>query len=495
MNSRAMPENRTQKVEKWEEEGLRLLNEGDFRVIDPGPLHAPVREFSIRRGDDLTLFLESKVASDAQSAAIAHVPGTVRFNTDQIHVADSCGRKAVLTGIASCELATTHSAGELRETLQVHCLTLSSGDSANGAYIAEWLENLPSYPFIWPDTIRTVPDAPIRRVEFSQDGVTIFGSDRREGFSRACARLFVAGQQLYVCALGPCNTPSKARRGCIVYVGTPSDLTRKKIRIALSFSLGLYLVELGHTLYDKQWRMISDTVLSAYSIYQRASTMAPTPLVYFTDRGWRYELERRALNRMVNALVSRYESLDLANLSWAYWHACAATVHIAPAQFGAAIEALQRAYIQEHEDTITTKLLPPILWKKVRNAADNAISELDTSDENKRALRDAIGRINRIPQRALLKSVLDEIGIKLAPEENDAWRRRNDAAHGTPIPEGDELLAIMDTKLLNGLFHRMLLRISNATDCYVDYASPNVPVRRLEDPPAPAPIVGSHIRN
>jgi hypothetical protein len=42
-------------------------------------------------------------------------------------------------------------------------------------------------------------------------------------------------------------------------------------------------------------------------------------------------------------------------------------------------------------------------------------------------------------------------------------------------------------KLLKGLFHRMLLGISNATDSYVDYASLDHPCRRLQDPPPSAP--------
>jgi len=48
-----------------------------------------------------------------------------------------------------------------------------------------------------------------------------------------------------------------------------------------------------------------------------------------------------------------------------------------------------------------------------------------------------------------------------------------------PIPEGQELAAIRDMKLLRGLFQRMLLRIANAADQYIDYTSPDHPFRRL----------------
>jgi hypothetical protein len=52
-----------------------------------------------------------------------------------------------------------------------------------------------------------------------------------------------------------------------------------------------------------------------------------------------------------------------------------------------------------------------------------------------------------------------------------------------PIPEGQELAAIRDMKLLRGMFQRLLLRITNAADEYIDYTSPDHPFRRLEEAP------------
>jgi len=33
--------------------------------------------------------------------------------------------------------------------------------------------------------------------------------------------------------------------GCIIYVGNPDEEFRKKVRTAISFALGVYLVDLG----------------------------------------------------------------------------------------------------------------------------------------------------------------------------------------------------------------------------------------------------------
>jgi len=47
--------------------------------------------------------------------------------------------------------------------------------------------------------------------------------------------------------------------------------------------------------------------------------------------------------------------------------------------------------------------------------------------------------------------------------------------------------AIRDMKLLRGLFQRLLLRITNAADQYIDYASPSHDYRPLRQAP---PTIG-----
>ena len=110
----------------------------------------------------------------------------------------------------------------------------------------------------------------------------------------------------------------------------------------------------------------------------------------------------------------------------------------------------------------------------------SSIEQTDISDEAKAGLVQKLANFNQVDQRPLLKAVFATLDLKLGEDEDAAWRRRNKAAHGMPIPEGQELAAIRDMKLLRGLFQRMLLRITNAADQYIDYTSPNCPFRRLE---------------
>jgi hypothetical protein len=472
-----------------EEESIDLLNQGHFQITDLGPLHGPIHGFSVRRDDKLALILETEAAPDAKSAAVQYPDGTVRLNTDQVELANIAGIRAVLVGVQTHTVMTVHDGPHrsvLKEVAGVHQMTVTPSDLEKATYTVEWLDNLPDSPFIWPDSLRSVIETTTTSsIALSKDGIIISRSNRRESVGDAAAKLTVAGETLYVCALGREDPGAVIRPGCIVYVGKPDDLFRKKIRTALSFALGVYLVELGHTLYDQEWHIVSATSRSAYSLTRRAFDLAPTPLAPLGNRGFQYDLDRAELTRMVNALVADYEILKLGNLSWAYWHACAATIHIAPAHFGAAIEALQRAYIESYPGTIAPRILASAQWKKLQAAIACVITGATIPEDSKRALRDKLRGINQMPQRTILKAVLQAISIELGAGEDAAWKRRNNAAHGLPIPEGDELAAIRDMKLLRGLFHRMLLRISNAADSYVDYASLNNPCRRLEEPVPP----------
>jgi hypothetical protein len=183
--------------------------------------------------------------------------------------------------------------------------------------------------------------------------------------------------------------------------------------------------------------------------------------------------------------------LDLGHLSWAYWHARAATVHIAPAHFGAAIEALQRAYNKSHPDRIATTILPRQKWEELKATIACIIAGATIPEDSKRVLTDKVSSINSAPQRDTLKAILRAINSDLGADEDAAWVRRNHAAHGLTIPEGEELAAIRDMKLLMGLFHRMLLSISNASDFYVDYVSLHYPLRRLKESPSSMAVAGS----
>jgi hypothetical protein len=476
----------------WDHEfAVPFINEGHFRVTDPGPLRAPIRDFSLRRDESLDLILETKIAPDAKSTAPEFPSGTVRITTECASLENISGVKVKLMGVIPYRVrtSTNHRAGENEHTeeAKIHALDAEVRGNLEAHYTIDWLENFPMSPFVWPDFVKTkIETATTRKFGLGDDGITLFSTDSRESSSRAAAKIVVAGAELYVCALHRREKDDLVKPGCIVYVGTPDEEFRKKVRVAVSFALGVYLVDLGSAVYSEDWEIVSFKSRSSYSVDRKVLDLVVMPPAPLGPR-WQHEVDRVPFMRLVNAVFQNYETLDFGNLSWAYWHALCATPHIASVHFGAAIELLLRQYAATKPDQFPRGIITdrPI-WRRLSADVEEAISKLEIAEEKKSALRENVGGLNRVHQRDTMEAVLKDLGIALGADEAQAWKRRNDAAHGIAMEAGEELDVIRDIKLLKVIFHRMALRIINGADTYHDYATPGFPIRKLTDPVPPA---------
>lgn len=471
------------------EECIRLLNKGLFEITDAGPLHQPLHGFSIRRDENLQLILETEAHPTATSSAADQPPGTVRMSTERALLRSLGGLEGEFRGVIPYNVtrqAFGTSERSLKEQAQVHIATINNPRGAPPAYVIDWLENLPHTPFTWPASSKVVTNTVSTRTISLDDGITITSAREEHNLSSNAVKLTVDGVTFYVCALNGKDRAGAIKPGCVIYDGVPGDGFRKKVRVGLSFALGLYLVDLGTTHYDPEWQIVSTIARSAYSLGRHAFEIQT---LQFAPLGPRFlnELTAAQLTRAVQAFVSAFDTLDLANLHWAFWHACAATPHIAPAHFGAAIEGLQSAYTKANPGTVPKGWAPRESWKVLRTDLAAAIDKTDIPEEAKAALKNKLSTFNGTDQRPRLKSIMATLALQLGDDEDAAWRRRNEAAHGIPIPEGQELAAIRDMKLLRGLFQRLLLRITDAADQYIDYSSPNHDYRILKDAPPNTP--------
>jgi hypothetical protein len=256
----------------WEYEfALSFINEGHFYVTDVGPLRAPIKDFSVRRDDKLTLIIETRCPPDAKSTAPEHPPGTVRLNTESAELENIGAMKAKLHGVTPYRHRTTENYrtgdGELTEEAQIHEISAVVQPDGEARYMIDWVENLPIRPFHWPVSIDTTTEAlTTRKIGIGGDGITLFSKEMTKSGSNYAAKITVGGIEIYVCALERKDGSELKKPGCILYVGTPDDEFRKKVRTAVSFALNLYLVELGSAVYDEKWDVVSFKARSAYSI-------------------------------------------------------------------------------------------------------------------------------------------------------------------------------------------------------------------------------------
>ncbi len=355
----------------WDHEfAVWFINEGHFRVTDPGPLRAPVLDLSLRRDEALDLILETRVAPDAKSTAPEHPSGTVRITTECACLENIGGVKVRLTGVLPYRVRTSisHRTGqdEHVEEAKIHALEAMVRGGTDARYTIDWLENLPISPFVWPDFVKTkIETATTRKFGVGDDGITLFSTDAGKSSSRTAAKIVVAGTEIYVCALRRSDNDDLVKPGCIIYVGNPDEEFRKKVRTAISFTLGVYLVDLGSAVYSKDWEIISFKFRSAYSIDRKVLDLAVLPPAPMGAR-WQNEIDRVPFARLVNTLFHNYKALDFGNLSWAYWHALCATPHIASVHFGAAIEMLLRQYAAMKPDQFPRGIIADrAIWKRL----------------------------------------------------------------------------------------------------------------------------------
>jgi len=466
----------------WEYEPFAaFLTDDHFEVTDAGQLHAPVRSFSLKRNDKLQIILETKCGEKAEINEILRPAGSIRTNLDAVELRSRFSpTTARLIGVQRLETHTTSSRArsELKDTSKVQRVKAELSRAQPATQTIDWLENARNDFYLWPDMVKDqTVTTKTRAFGRTAEALRLTSNDERSSSGRRALNLNVGGVELYLVAGTREDT-----RGYIFYVGTPDDDTRRKIRTVLSFTLGIYLVHLGHSTYAADSELASFEAISAYSIDGRAfdlHTLPPAPIGKRGDN----DLDPVCASRIINAIYSAYDDLNFGALSWAYWHAMCAPIHIAAVHFGAAIEALQRRYAEKHLKDFETKLISRKSdWDAFAGPMTTHIDKLDITTDRKDLLKANIGLLNQMPRRIVTDTVFDHLNIAFGEEERRAWRQRNDAAHGNEMPPGSWTDTIRDTRILRVLFHRMVLRMTNATDRYADYASVGFPVRPLAEP-------------
>lgn len=467
------------KLAAWEWECFEsFINDGHFQITDPGPLHAPTLGLSIKRNENLDLIMETQVAEGARANATTPPDGRARINTDKVEMTNHSGVTAIAIGVQPYSLHTVEGPG-LRQEISVHSLDTIVKKEGSPTYIIDWLENADRY-FILPETMEDKTYQVRRRsIGTEQDGVVLSASDEGSRFpsiGKHCVKIVVDGLTIYFCKPMQSPSPKCIKPGFILYVGTPDEDVRRRIRTSLSYSLGMYLVYLGHTVFCEKWEMISFKAVSAYSLDKKVFNnpiMPPAPIGTQIPAGMATNLlNPTSLSRMVSAIYSKYDELQFGDLNWAYWHAVCAVPHIAAAHFGAAIESLQRAYLKSHPGSIDQRLITDKgALKSLKDGMLAVISQAGIDDDTRKVLENKISNLNQTPWPIITKRFLEHIGIELGEAELGALRHRNFAAHGSTGDAESPLDTIRSFQLLRLTFNRILLRVTGASASYYDYCS------------------------
>lgn len=470
-------------MECWDWEFFDTVVVADmFAVSDCGPLFGPVTDFKLERDDALNLVLETTSASDSASNAVERPAGSVYQADAKVSFKSITGAQAVATGVIPRGHTKTWSAtsekGVTKERSSIHSLQWSRSDAPEPGYIIDWVGNMES--FIWPDADDRVESGEKRRILRSPTReIAITSPIDSGGGGRTCVHLVVEGVEFFV-GKSEAKPEHVGKPGFILYVGTPNEDTRAKIRDCLSFCLGTYLLYLGDTKFDSEWHPVAFDARSGHALVKEASRLRgwqPSPLGLNYER----QISSELLGRMMSSLYKIYNAYGLQSSFWSYWHAMAAPVHMQAVHFGAAIESLQNTFQKSTSGVRSSIVEDGQRWTELYEQISTCIAGTDLPDEAKRLLTNKAKNLNLAPQSVLMQRFFAALGLELGVLENAVWANRNRAAHGGRANASNAHRLIRENKVLHNMLIRILLALGGGADWYYDYYTLGRPARKLAE--------------
>jgi hypothetical protein len=267
----------------------------------------------------------------------------------------------------------------------------------------------------------------------------------------------------------------------------PSENTKQIILASLSFTIGRQVVSAGSTSLAEGGDRVSYTVknvclLGKEDAYKQPS-MPPTPLNPTLQPSF---VDENQVSSIVNAVAAKMKDLKMEYPLFLLWLGQVSPLDVRAAHLGAAIESLRDSYYNLE----TTLLLPKNVWKTaikepLLKTFEDVTANLDEATKESAAiniLRNKLGSLNDKSSNMKYEEFFNLISLNIGKVENAALRERNKPAHGSRYSSNQYPGLVMTTNALYTLFNRIVLKLTNAADCYIDYSTYGYPVRDIDHP-------------
>jgi|GEM_PF-2293857 len=275
----------------------------------------------------------------------------------------------------------------------------------------------------------------------------------------------------------------------------PSEDTKRIILTALSFTLGRQIASVGSTSLAEDGDRVSYSTKtvrlpgeqSAYRQPSHPPTQLSTQLSLPDYEHLEGFLDEKKVSKIISAVATKMEELNLEYPLFLVWLGQNSPIEVRAAHLGAAIESLRDSYC---ENNLTTNLLPTNVWKEIMKpllieAFDNAHKKLEENlqiSSEVKILKNKLSQLNDKSSNMKYDEFFELISLKNGNVEKAALRERNKPAHGTRyLPKQYRGLSIT-TDALYTLFNRIVLKLTDASDYYIDYSTYGHPVRHIDEP-------------
>lgn len=471
-------------LKAWKEETFELLlNNGRFQITDFGPLCSPIKSFEIKRDDKQRLLLTTRCDEKSRNGLLnlPELPaGTVHSNIARITLSSS-DMTVIAKGVRPFEQNSSHQVTNVRETTEktwIDSLESAPDDVERVHQLIEWVDNVDTSLYHWPHNLEeNLMTTATRILSGGNEPLTQHAKGSKLSL-RGCLRLNIAGNEIYIAPFQNHKRERPSGLGFILYKKFPSDDIRRKIRECLSFAFGLPLVYLGYTLLSKEFEFIGFQAVTPYIIDEHIYAYQALPPAPVGGRHARI-IDPDVFSKTVNALFAHYDELSFQYVSWIYWHAMCSPMHTQPVQFGAGIEALQKAYRKLNKSKYKTCLLDPINATHLKNEFLKIVDAMILKDTEKEELLKKASELNTASLHVQSERFFANLPLNMGDKEKNAWQRRNDAAHGNATKPDGSIELIRDIHLLKNTFNRIVISMTGASSQYIDCYSPKFPIRQL----------------
>lgn len=216
------------------------------------------------------------------------------------------------------------------------------------------------------------------------------------------------------------------------------------------------MIFLEESFYDIDWNLTSFKAFSPKKLMNGRAFKINTILPIKYD----YIIDSESFSKHCNLLYQKYDLFDFSHLSWLYWHAQCSAIHTKCGEFGATIEALQKAYIDNNTKGWSAAIISKDKFKEFKEKIIKEIDELDIKDKEKNILKEKLASLNKLPQKMILENLFKHLNYSINEDELKAWQGRNDSAHGNKNEDSIKE-TIKQKNLLQDIFFKLIRLIAD----------------------------------
>lgn len=377
----------------------------------------------------------------------------------------------IFSPIQDAATVTTFSAAEIEYTVS----------DSKVDYTIEQVANIPGH-FIWPNSSKS-HESGEHEINFPGDPPIIIKTKlpSAKSFTSSCARFTFDSHIVIISIAESPDIPKSKRPGYIYYGGHPDKATREKIRASISFAFGSPLVYFCSKFFTMQGGMVGFEAVSPSTIGGRAWDVVSQPFAPITSNGSDL-LDSSLLQKIALGFYQNHETLNLKKFIFRLWYAEVSPPYMKPAYYGAMIESIQKREIEKLDSKISHTIIDKSKYRLAIKTLSKFLEKQEIPSEAKMLFLNKIQNGNTAPQRVLSDRFYSVLGLILGELEKSSWDKRNNAAHGKEEADDSVIESIRSTKILRIILGRIIIRLINGSDEYIDYYTFNHPIRNLTDP-------------